>query len=242
VEIMSQIVKELAPTGVLRAAINLGNSLLVTSRAANGDPQGVAPDMAAEVAARLGVPVRYILFERAGELADSAGSGTWGIGLIGAKPARAETIAFTPAYAEIESTYLVLDASSLKTIADVDRPGVRISSAEGSAYDLWLDRHIVNAKLVRSRGIDKSFQRFVDERLDALAGLRPRLLSDVQKLPGARILDGHFTTVQQAIGTIRANRAGADFLRAFVEAAKRSGAVARLVEKHGAQGLSVAKA
>jgi polar amino acid transport system substrate-binding protein len=237
---MKQVVAELAPTGVLRAAINLGNPLLVTGRSANGDPEGVAPDMAAAVAARLGVAVRYVLFPRAGELADSADSGAWDIGLIGAEPARAETIAFTAAYAEIESTYLVPAGSGLKAIADVDRAGIRISVAAGSAYDLWLDRHIANAELVRSLGIDTSLQRFIDDKLDALAGLRPRLLSDLQTLPGARILDGNFTTVQQAIGTRRANHAGADFLDVFVEEAKRSGAVAQLIKKHAVQGLSVA--
>jgi polar amino acid transport system substrate-binding protein len=237
---MKQVVAELAPTGVLRAAINLGNPLLVTGRSATGDPEGVAPDMAAAVAARLGVAVHYVPFQRAGELADSAESGAWDIGLIGAEPARAETIAFTAAYAEIESTYLVPAGSNLKAIADVDRAGIRISVAAGSAYDLWLDRHIANAELVRSLGIDTSLQRFIDDKLDALAGLRPRLLSDLRRLPGARILDGNFTTVQQAIGTRRANHAGADFLDVFVEEAKRSGVVAQLIKKHGVQGLSVA--
>jgi polar amino acid transport system substrate-binding protein len=237
---MKQVVAELAPTGVLRAAINLGNPLLVTGRSANGDPTGVAPDMAAEVAARLGVAVRYVTYPRAGELADSAGTGQWDIGLIGAEPARAETIAFTAAYAEIEATYLVPAGSNLKAIADVDRAGIRISSAAASAYDLWLERHIVHAELVKSVGLDGSFERFVDDKLDALSGLRPRLLADLKKLPGARILEGNFTTVQQAIGTARANRAGADFLNVFVEEAKRSGAVARLIAKHGVEGLSVA--
>src|SRR5271154_6123285 len=109
---------ELAPTGVLRAAINLGNFLLVTGRGANGEPQGVAPDMAAEIAARLGVGVEYVPFARPGALADAADDGVWDIGLIGAEPARAEKIAFTTAYAEIEATYLVAAGSPLKAIAD----------------------------------------------------------------------------------------------------------------------------
>lgn len=236
-----EVVSELAPTGVLRAAINMGNALLVTGRTASGDPLGVAPDMAREIAVRLGVPVAYVPYARPGELADAAGSGVWDIGLIGAEPQRAEKIAFTPAYVEIEATYLVQPGSPLKTIADVDRAGVRIAVTARSAYDLWLERNIKNALLVRSEGGDATFRKFVDEKLEALAGLRPRLLEDVAQLPGARILDGQFTAVQQAVGTARQNTAGAAFLRDFVEEAKRSGLVARLIERHKVVGrLSVA--
>ena len=236
-----EIVSELAPTGVLRAAINMGNFLLVTGRSPSGDPEGVAPDMAREIASSLGVPVRYVPYARPGELADAAGTGVWDIGLIGAEPQRAEKIAFTPAYVEIEATYLVPAGSPLTTIAEVDRAGVRIAVTARSAYDLWLERNIKNAQLVRSDGGDATFKQFVDDKLDALAGLRPRLLEDAAKLPGSRILDGQFTAVQQAVGTARRNTAGAEFLRNFVEAAKQSGLVARLIERHGVAGrLSVA--
>src|SRR5438552_7845713 len=128
-----EVVSELAPTGALRAAINMGNFLLVTGRTPSGDPEGVAPDMAREIAAKLGVPVAYVRYARPGELADAAGSGVWDIGLIGAEPQRAEKISFTPAYVEIEATYLVPAGSSLETIADVDRPGVRIAVSARSA-------------------------------------------------------------------------------------------------------------
>jgi polar amino acid transport system substrate-binding protein len=236
-----QVLSELAPTGALRAAINMGNFLLVTGRTPSGDPAGVSPDMAAEIASRLGVPVRYVPYARPGELADAADDGGWDIGLIGAEPQRAEKIAFTPAYVEIEATYLVPAGSRLNSIAEVDRAGVRIAVTARSAYDLWLERNIKNAELVRAEGGDATSQRFVDEKLDALAGLRPGLLELATKLPGARILDGQFTAVQQAIGTARKNTAGAQFLREFVEEAKKSGLVARLIECHGVVGrLSVA--
>jgi polar amino acid transport system substrate-binding protein len=188
----------------------------------------------------LGVPVKYVPFARPGELADAAGKDVWDIGLIGAEPARAEKIAFTPAYVEIEATYLVPAGSALRTVEEVDRKGVRIAVTARSAYDLWLARNIKNAELVRSESLDGAYDQFVAEKLDALAGLRPRLLSDVRKLPGARILDGQFTAVQQAVGTARQNTAGARFLRDFVEEAKASGLVARLIERHKVQGLSVA--
>jgi polar amino acid transport system substrate-binding protein len=238
---MSQAaVTELAPTGVLRAAINLSNFLLVSGKSPAGEPEGVAPDMAGEIARRLGVPVAYVTFARPGELADAAGQDVWDIGLIAAEPSRAETIAFSPAYAEIEATYLVPAGSPLRTIDEVDRPGVRIAIAARSAYDLWLTRHLRHAELVRAPSLDASCETFVAHGLDALAGLRPRLLQDVEKLPGARILDGRFTAVQQAVGTAKANVAGALFLRDFVEEAKASGLVAGLIERHRIRGLSVA--
>jgi polar amino acid transport system substrate-binding protein len=236
----NEVIANLAPTGILRAGINMANFLLVTGRSAAGDPEGVAPDMAREIAKRLGVPVKYVPYKTPGELADMAGKGAWDIGLIGAEPQRAEAIAFTAAYVEIEATYLVPAGSPLQSIADVDRPGVRIAVTGRSAYGLWLDRNIKHAALVRSDTLDSAYEQFVRDRLDALAGLRPRLISDVAKLPGARILKGGFTAVQQAVGTARKNAAGAAFLRDFVEEAKASGLVARLIERHHVVGLTVA--
>ncbi len=237
---MKNIVAELAPTGVLRAGINLSNFLLVSGKSAGGEPVGVAPDMAREIAKRLGVPVKYVTFPSPAELADAAEKGVWDVAFIGAEPQRAEKIAFTPAYVEIEASYLVPAGSKLKAIAEVDRPGVRIAVFGRSAYGLWLERSVERATLVRGDSIDASFRLFVDEKCDALAGLKPRLLKDVQTLPGARILDGRFTAVQQAIGTARANAAGAQFLRRFVSEAKTSGFVAALIARHQVQGLSVA--
>ncbi len=235
-----QVLAELAPTGVLRAGINLSNFLLVSGQDAAGDPVGVAPDLAREIAAALGVPLKLVAFKSPGELADAAVAGSWDIGLIGAEPQRAEQIAFSPAYVEIVATYLVPAGSPLQTIADVDRAGVRIAVTGRSAYGLWLDRNIKHAQLVRSDTLDSAYEQFVRDRLEAYAGLEPRLLSDVAKLPGARILAGQFMAVQQAVGTGRKNAAGAAYLRAFVEQAKASGLIARLIERHKIRGLSVA--
>ena len=231
---------ELAPSGTLRAGINLANFLLVTGRTPGGDPEGVAPDMAAEIARRLDVPIAYVPFDTPATLADAATDNVWDVGLIGAEPARAETIAFTAAYTEIEATYLVPPGSSLRSIEDVDHEGVRIAVARGSAYDLFLSRSLERAELVRASGLDGSFDLFVERSLDALAGLRPRLLSDVGRLSGSRILDGRFTAVQQAVGTPRPRVRGAAFLREFVEEAKASGLVQRLIDRHHVRGLSVA--
>lgn len=241
ITMLEQARAELAPTGVLRAGINMSNFLLVTGKSANGDPEGVSPDMARAVAERLGVPLKLVPFKNPGELADAALEDLWDIGNIGAEPERAKTITFTAAYVEIEATYLVPAGSPIQSVAEVDREGVRIAVSQRSAYELWLSDNIKHATLVMAQGLDASFDLFVEQELDALAGLRPRLITDVKKLPGARILEGKFTAVQQAIGTKPDRKAGAAFLRGFVEEAKSSGLVAKLIEKHGVVGrLTVA--
>lgn len=231
----------LAPTGVLRAAINLGNFLLVTGKADNGDPVGVSPSMAGAIAERLGVPLKLIGYDTPGQVADASTEDAWDIGNIGAEPKRAETIDFTAAYCEIEATYMVPPGSKLQTVADVDQPGVRIAVSARSAYELWLSRNILNAELVMAEGLDASYTLFEERKLEALAGLRPRLITDVERMPGARILDEKFSAVQQAVGTPRSRpAAGIAFLREFVEEAKASGMVAGFIAQHEVRGLSVA--
>ena len=231
---------QLAPTGVLRAGINLSNFLLVTGRSESGDPTGVAPDMAREIAAALGVPVKYVTFKSPGELGDQVGKDVWDIGLIGAEPQRAEKIQFTAAYVEIEATYMVPEGSPIQAIADVDRKGVRIAVSARSAYDLWLVNNIRNATLVQVNGLDAAYEKFMSDKLEVLAGLRPGLLKDVEKAPGLKILEGKFTAVQQAVGTAKANAEGAAFLADFVEKAKKSGMVQGFIDRHKVKGLSVA--
>ena len=234
-------VRALAPTGTLRAAINLSNFLLVTGKGDDGNPEGVSPDMARTLADRLGVGVELLRYKSPGAIADDGGSGRWDVGNIGAEPARAATIAFTAAYCEIDCTYIVPAGSPVTSVDEVDRPGMRVASASRAAYDLWLERNLQHAELVSATGLDGSFDAFVGQGLDALAGLRPRLITDVDRLPGARILDGRFTAVQQAMGTPRdRDPAGFEYLGHFVEAAKAGGLVAELIDRHGVQGLSVA--
>ncbi len=235
------VAREIAPTGVLRAGINMGNILLVTGTDADGDPAGVAPDLAREIASRLSLPIQFAPFARPADLAQAAADDVWDIGLIGAEPARAEAIAFTAAYAEIEASYLVPAGSRLEAIADVDQPGVRISVSAGSAYDLWLERNLKRATLVRSRSPADVEAVFVAQRLEALAALREGLLASCDRLPGSRILPGRFMAVQQAVGTQKGKPAGAAFLSAFVEEAKASGLIARLIDRHAMRGrLTVA--
>jgi polar amino acid transport system substrate-binding protein len=241
-DISPAVRSELAPSGTLRIGLNHQNFLLVTPGSSATDPRGVASDLGRELARRLGVPIEFSKFDTAGKLADGVKTGAWDVAFLGAEPQRAGEIAFTAAYLEIPATYLVPAGSPIRSLAEVDRAGVRIAVSDKSAYELYLSRTIKHATLMRTQGIDASYDLFVKERLEALAGLKPRLLTDVQTLPGARILDGQFTAVQQAIGTPRARATGAAFLRAFVEEVKASGLVARLIAQNGVQGVTVAPA
>jgi polar amino acid transport system substrate-binding protein len=231
---------EFAPGGRLRVGINYGNFLLVLKDAADGAPQGIAPDLARELGRRIGVPVEFVRFDQAGKMADAVTEGAWDVAFLAAEPARANVIAFTSAYLEIEAGYLVPPGSPIRTIEEVDRPGVRIAVANKAAYDLYLSRTLKHAELVRAEGIPGSYDLFVAQRLDALSGLKPRLLADVERIPGARILDGRFTAIQQGIGTPVARAAPARYLRTFVEEIKASGLVAQAIARHGVRGVNVA--
>lgn len=231
---------DLAPTGTLRVGINQGNFLVVTKDSASGELRGIAVDLARELGRRAGLPVEFVAYTSAGKMAEVVKTGAWDVAFLGAEPERQNEIFFTPAYLEIEATYLVPAGSPIRAIAEVDRDGVRIAAAAKSAYDLFLSRTLKRARLVRAEGIDASFNLFVADKLEALAGLRPRLVIDAAALQGSRILEGRFTAIQQAIGTPRGRDAGAIYLRDFIEYAKASGFVAQAMEKHGVRGVSVA--
>ena len=231
---------ELAASGTLRVGLNYGNFLLVLKDAPDGSPRGIAPDLGRELGKRLGVPVEFVKFQQAGQLADGVRDGKCDVGFLGAEPQRANEIAFTKAYLEIPVTFLVPKGSSIRSISEVDRQGVRIAVSARSAYDLYLTRTLKHAELLRAEGLDASHDLFIKERLDVLAGLKPRLVSDAEKLPGSRVLDGQVTGVQQAVGTQKAKSAGAKYLVDFVDDVKRSGLVAKTIEKHGVRGVTVA--
>lgn len=232
-------ITELTPTGKLRVGLNMSNFLL-TARDAAGAPIGVAPDLGRELAKRLGVQAEMVPYANPGLLADDANKNKWDVGFLGAEPQRASEIDFTPAYVEIEATYLVPPGSNLQTPAAVDAKGLRIAVPERSAYELWLTRNIKNAELMRVKGSDAAFKLFVDGKLDALAGLRPGLNAYQAQYAGSRILNGNFTAVQQAAGTPKNRPNGFQYLREFIEDIKATGLVANTIAKNKVVGLTVA--
>ena len=201
--------------------------------------------MACALAAKLGVACQLVPYANPGLLADAASNDEWDVGLIGSEPARAETIAFSAPYAEIEATFLVPAGSTLNSIDEVDADGVTVAVSARAAYDLWLTANLKRAVLHRTAapGLPASRELFLSGGMDALAGLRPWLLDQAGTIPGCKVLDGRFTTVQQAIGLPRHKDDGGAslFIERFVQEAKASGLVAELLERHGVGGkLSVA--
>ena len=238
--IASEVRAQLAPHGVLSAAVYLGNFLLVTGRTSSGEPTGIAPDICRAIAKRLDVQLDLKGFETQDEVVDAAATGKCGIVLVGSDPARAQKVTFTPAYAELEATYLVPANSLIQDISQVDQPGVRIASFFKSAYDHWLQRNLKHATLVHADSLQASNELFISEQLDALAGLKTGLVAFANKVPGLRILDGQFTGIQQAIATNKSNVEAIDFLSACVEEFIRSGLVTDLIQKYQVQGLCAA--
>jgi polar amino acid transport system substrate-binding protein len=230
---------ELAPNGRLRAALNYGNFLLVSSRAP--EHAGVAPDLARELAKRAGATVEFVGYTNAGLVADAAKDQAWDVAFIGAEPARADLITFTPAYVEIEATYIVPAASAIRSVEDVDRPGVRIASGARAAYTLYLQRSLEQTTVTEVSGIEHTAEWFARTGYDAVADLKPRLAVNVKKAPGLRMLDGRFTAVQQSFAVRKERAAAAAYLTAFGDEIKRSGLLRSLIEKHAANGLLVAK-
>ena len=241
-DVSPAVLSDLAPAGTLRVGINFSNILLTARDPVTRAPSGIALDLAHELGRRLGVPVEIVAYESAGALAESAASGAWRVGFLGIEPKRANEISFTAAYVEIEATYLVPPGSPLKTIADVDRAGIRIAVPAKAAYDLYLTRTLQHATLTRAAGARAAFELFLAEKFDALAGLKPQLAMDLDKLPGARMLEGRFTAVQQAAGTPRGHDAGARYLAEFIEDIKATGLVARTIASNHIRGLTVAPA
>jgi len=231
---------ELAPTGTLRAGINYGNVILARKDPATGETSGVAIDLARELAKRLGVPVEIVAYDTIGAMVDGAKAGSWDIAFLGSDPARAAEITFTQAYVELEATYLVSAGSPLRAAADVDREGVRVAAPARANYELYLSRTLTRAQLVRAQDAAAAFDLLTSGKVEALAGLTPALIGLSAKLPGSRLVDGCFMTVQQSVGVPKGRDAGATYLRGFVEEAKASGLVAQAIQKTGVAGVSVA--
>jgi polar amino acid transport system substrate-binding protein len=222
-----EVLRDLAPFGKLRAAINFGNQVLA-QRGEGGEPKGVSADLARELARRLGVPVEFVGFEAAGKVFEAARTGAWDIAFVAIEPVRAAEIEFTAPYVLIEGTYMVRQDSPLQVVADVDRPGVRIAVGLNSAYDLFLTRTLKDATIVRAKsgGGRAMIELFLDESLDAAAGVRQQLDSYAKTDTKMRVMEGRFMEIQQAMGTPKGRAAGARYLGAFVEDVKASGFVA----------------
>ena len=234
-KVSPDVVKEFAPGGTLRAAINLGNTVLAQKDAATGAPKGITPELARALAGRLGVPLELVTFDAAGKVFEALKRSAWDIAFLAVEPVRAAEIEFTAPYVLIEGTYMVPKDSALKEIADVDRTGVRIAVATGSAYDLFLSRTIKHATLVRAPTGPQAMEMFLRDKLEAAGGVKQPLVEFAAAHPEVRVMPGRFMAIQQAMGMPKrqgaARPAAAAYLRAFVEEMKASGFVADALKR-----------
>ena len=237
----SSIATLLAPGGKLRASINLGNPILANRQPETGEPVGVSVDLAFALAQRLRVELELIAFDTAAKSVAAVRQEQADIGFFAVDPLRGVGMAFTAPYVLIEGSYLVPTASSLQANEDVDRPGVRVTVGQGSAYDLFLTRELKQAEIVRAPSSPAVVEVFVAQRLEVAAGVRQQLEADLARFPGLRLLPGRFMVIQQAMATpsTRGPQAAA-YLKEFVEDVKASGFVAKALARHGIQGASVA--
>jgi polar amino acid transport system substrate-binding protein len=241
--ISESVIAAFAPTGTLRASINLGNAVLANKHPGTGEPVGVSIDLAREFARRLGVGIELVVFERAAASVDAVRNEQADIGFFAIDPARGEGLRFTAPYVLIEGSYLVPTASALGDNAEVDRQGHRISVGAGSAYDLFLTRDIRQAEIVRMQGGAPALAALREGRVEVAAGIRQVLEAEAQQAPGVRLLPGRFMVIQQAMGTPASRGAEAQaVLATFVEEMKARGFVADALARHRIEGAAVAPA
>jgi polar amino acid transport system substrate-binding protein len=231
---------ELAPTGTLRAGMNLTNTLF-TQKDSKGQLHGVAVDIMNELGARLGVPVEMVVYPTPGEVADMVDKGAWDVAILAIEATRAQTIAFSPPISAIEATYVVRKDSPLRSVEQVDSAGVRVAAPAKAGYELYLRRALKNATLVDSRSLQGSIDMINERKAEAMAALKPMLIDSMPKMPEARLLDGSFMTVNHGLSISRGKPAAGEFLRQFVADLNASGFIARSIERHGIKGLSPVK-
>jgi polar amino acid transport system substrate-binding protein len=241
--IPADTVKDLAPSGTLRVAINLGNPVLAQTTA-SGEPDGVSVALAKELAKRAGVPIQLIPYEAAGKVTDALKTGAWDLAFLAVEPVRASEIDFTAPYVIIEGTYLVKKDSPLKEVEDVDKPGIRVGVGKGAAYDLFLTRTVKHAEIVRGTtgGGASAVELFIEKNLDAAAGVRQALDAWAKTDPSVRVMSGRFMEIRQAMGTPKGRDKAHAFLKTYIEEMKRNGFVAEQLERTNQPDATVAPA
>lgn len=226
------VMAELAPQGVLRTAINYGNPVLA-QRGADGAPTGVSVALARALAEQLGVPVHFTPYDAAGKVFAALDENAWDLAFLAIEPVRAAQIAFSEPYVIIEGTYLLRDDDPALGVADLDQADRRIAVGQGAAYDLYLSRTLTQAELVRAPTSVTAIDWFVDQRLDAAAGVRQPLEAYAAAHSGYRVLADSFTEIRQAMAVPRGRDAAAAFVQGFLDEQLRNGLVARELAASG---------
>ena len=237
---ISHLRSQFAPTGKLRAVINLGNPILAR-RDNLGLVVGVSVDLAREFAKLLGTELELVVVDSAGQSVDKVTQEQADIGFFAIDPVRGAGIAFTPPYVLIEGAYLVKQDSPLRSNDEVDKTGYRIAVGKGSAYDLYLTREIKNAELVRASTSPAVVDYFLKNNLEVAAGVKQQLAFDAARTPNLRLLPGRFMVIQQAMGQPKGRSVACVLaLQQFVETMKSTGFVAAALKQHSIAGAVVA--
>ncbi len=234
------IVRQLAPSGRLRVAINLGNVVLAQPGGARG-AVGPSVDIADELGRRLGVPVDLVIYRAAGDVVDKLAQDRWDVGFMAVDPARAAEIAFTAPYVYIEGTYLVRADAPYRAVADLDQPGRRIAVGQGAAYDLYLTRALKHAALVRAATSGDAIALFQkDPAIDTVAGVRQALEQESARTAGYRVLPDAFNRIEQAVALPRGRDAGLAWVARLIEELKARGFIRKALDDAGQQAARVA--
>jgi len=238
---IAQIAQSLAPSGKIRASINLGNPILANKDPKTGQPFGVSVDLAHALAKKLGLELELVVFDSAGESVKAVKEERADFGFFAIDPVRGEGIAFTDPYVLIEGSYLVRNDSPIQTNEEVDRAGIRVTVGKGSAYDLYLTRELKHASIVRSPTSPTVVDYFMDQHIEVAAGVKQQLEFDQKRFTNLRLLPGRFMVIQQAMGIPKSRSAQAhQFLIDFVKEMKATGVVSQSLKTHNIEGASVA--
>ena len=229
------ISKKLVPTGVLRVGINMSNFLLINGKDSDGLPDGVSPDIGKRLARELNVECKLIQFKKPGLLADAVDEDMWDIGNIACEKERSKTIDFTNPYVNIDANFMFRKKDNLKTNDDINLPGIKIAVLERSAYDLWLTENFKNVELIRVNTIEESHQLFREDKVNVLAGLKPKLIEEIKSNNDFQMINSPFTYIKQSIGIKKGNPEILDFLNKFIINLIKEGYIENLLKKHNVQ-------
>ena len=235
-----EVRQALAPTGKLRVGLQLGSPHNVIRDSVSGEMKGVGFDLGKELAQRMGVPFEPVLYPSIGALLDSGTSGAWDVAFIAFSPARAKEMDFAAPHIELERGYLVPSGSSISTVADVDRPGIRVAVSEKGVSDIFLSRTLKTAVVVRASNLAGTLEMLKSGRADATADNKATLFEVSDQLPGYRVLEGRYNTTSAAMAIPKGRDLGLAYARKFVEDAKSEGLVKAAIESAGIRGAVVA--
>ena len=239
---IDDIIKKIAPTGVLRVGVNMSNFLLVNSKDKLGVIDGVSPGIGKKLAKELNISFEIVQFANPGLLADAVDNNEWDIGNIASEKERGKTIDFSDPYVNIDANFLFREEDNFKNNNDIDQSGIKIAVFERSAYDLWLTENLKKAELIRVNSIEESHNLFRENKVNILAGLKPKLIEEMKKNNNYEMIQSPFTYIKQSIGIKKGNPEVLDFINKFISNNIKEGYIKSLLKQHNVQDkLSIPK-